>query len=292
MHKAFRCAAKIREKTNISKSPISVASVAVAKAKDLLGNIGGMTAVVIGAGEMSTLVAKHLVASEVNTIILSRNEHKAKKLADELGEFASYDSLGKLKEYINRYRIFFSATSAPGAVITDSLIEHREYERYFFDIAVPRDIELSTGELIHVFAVDDLQEIVTKNMAFREEQAQVAYKTVREETMNFYKWLQDMEIEPIIKELRLKAKACAKKEIEKAKKKGYIKHSSYDEVEKIVHQVFQSFLHEPTVNLKHISERPEGDAIMQSMQYLFGISEDRSEQLNHYKCEYHMEKQI
>lgn len=292
MHKAFRCAAKIRDKTDISKSPISVASVAVAKAKDMLGNIGGMSAIVVGAGEMSTLVAKHLVSSEVNTIILSRNEQKAKALADELGELASGESLGKLKEYLNRYRIFFSATSANGAVITDELIEHREYDRYFFDIAVPRDIELSPSSSLHVYAVDDLQEIVMKNMALREEQAQIAYKTVREETMEFYKWLQDLEIEPIIKEIRLKAKHCAKSEIQKALKKGYIKNSSLDEVEKIVHQVFKSFLHSPTINLKHISDRPEGDAIMQAIQYVFDISKDRSKHLNHYKCEYQMEKEI
>lgn len=292
IHRAFRCAAKIREKTDISKSPISVASVAVAKAKEMLGNLGGMSAIVVGAGEMATLVAKHLVSSEVNTIILSRNEQKAKNLADELGELASGEGMDKLSEYLNRYRIFFSATSASGAVIKEDMIKMREFDRYLFDIAVPRDIDVPSSNNIHVYAVDDLQEIVVKNMALREEQAQIAYKVVREETMEFYKWLQSLAIEPIIKEIRLKAKECAKNEIKKAQKKGYIKNSDFEEVEKIVHQVFKSFLHSPTINLKDISELPECDTVIQAIQYFFDINEDHSKNINHYKCEYIMEKEI
>ncbi len=292
IHRAFRCSAKIREKTDISKSPISVASVAVSKSKQMLGNLGGMSAVVIGAGEMATLVAKHLIANKVNTIIISRNRQKAASLADELGEFASCEDISKLTQLINRYRLVFSATSASGAVIDESMIQMRDFDRYFFDIAVPRDIDVPSSNNIHVFAVDDLQEIVVKNMALREEQAEIAYKVVREETMDFYKWLQSLAVTPIIKHIRLKANECAKNEIAKAQKKGYIKNSDLNEVQKLVNQVFNAFLHSPTVNLKDISDLPECDTIVQAIQYFFDINEDHSKHLNHYKCEYKMEKDI
>lgn len=292
IHRAFKCGARIREETDISKSPISVASVSVSMAKNIIGTLGGMSAVVVGAGEMATLVAKHLVANEVNTIILSRNEQKAKFLAKSLGEFASGESIERLKEYINRYRIFFSATSSTKAIITEDMLKIREYDRYFFDIAVPRDIELTSSSKVHVYAVDDLQEIVVKNMSLREKQAQIAYKIVREETMEFYKWLQSLAIEPIIKAIRLKAEDCVRKELQKANKKGYIKNSSYEEVEKVINQVIKSFLHKPTINLKVISELPECDTIIQAVQYFFDINEDHSKYLNHYKCEYKMEREI
>ncbi len=292
IHRAFKCGAKIRERTDISKSPISVASVSVAMAKDMLGNLGGMSAVVVGAGEMARLVAQHLVASRVNTIILSRNFQKASNLASSLGELASAQSFDKLSEYINRYRIVFSATSATKAVITENMLQARDYDRYFFDIAVPRDIELTPSSNIHVYAVDDLQEIVIKNMSLREKQAQIAYKIVREETMEFYRWLQTLAIDPIVKEIRLKAKECAQKEFEKARKKGYIKNSSHEEVKRIIEQVFNSFLHSPTKNLKAISDLPESDTIIQAVQYFFDINEDHGKYLNHYKCEYKMEKEI
>ncbi len=292
VHRAFKCSGRIREQTDISKSPISVASVAVAKAKEMLGNLGGMSAVVVGAGEMSTLVAKHLVANEVNTIILSRNKQKAINLANELGEFAVGEGIEKLKEYINRYRLIFSATSANGAVIKEDMIKMHEFDRYFFDIAVPRDIELNSSSHIHVFAVDDLQEIVMKNMALREEQAGIAYKIVREETIEFYKWLQSLAIEPIIKEIRLKAKDCAKEQIKKALKKGYIKNSDQKEVEKIINQVFNVFLHKPTANIRAMSKLPECDTLIQSISYFFDINEEQAKYINHYKCEYNMEKKI
>ncbi len=292
VHRAFRCGGRIRENTDISKSPISVASVAVAKAKDMLGNLGGMSAVVVGAGEMATLVAKHLVANEVNVIILSRNLKKAQDLALILGELATAEDIGKLKEYINRYKLIFSATSATGAVITEDMIKLHEFTRYFFDIAVPRDIELNSSKYIKVYAVDDLQEIVMKNMALREEQAQIAYKIVREETLEFYKWLQSLAIAPVIKEIRLKAKDCINEQVQKAQKKGYIKNCDKDEVHKILEQTFNAFLHSPTINIKEASDRPECDTLIQSLSYFFDINEDHSKYINHYKCEYIMEKKI
>ncbi len=292
VHRAFKCGGRIREQTDISKSPISVASVAVAKAKEMFGNLGGMSAVVIGAGEMSTLVAKHLVANEVNTIILSRNKQKARKLADELGEFASCEDIERLSEYINRYRLIFSATSSNGAIIKESMLKFHEFDRYFFDIAVPRDIELNSSEHIHVYAVDDLQEIVMKNMALRQEQAIMAYRIIREETNEFYSWLQSLAIEPIIKELRLKVKKCIDEQLKKALKKGYIKNSDPEEVEKIINQVFNVFLHKPTANIRDMSKLPQCDTLVQAISYFFDINEEHGKYINHYKCEYNMEKKI
>ena len=292
MHHAFRCAAAVRSGTDISKSPISVSSVAVSKAKDVFGNIGGMTAVIVGAGEMSELAAKHLITAGVNVIILNRSIDKAQALANELGELASADTFAKLGEYINRYRMVFSATGAPHAVITDDMLEEKDFDRYFFDIAVPRDIEVCSTKNVHVYAVDDLEEIVSKNMALREEQAQVAYSIVGRSTMDFFKWLQTLSVDPIIKEIREKARVIAMQEVGKAVKKGYIPAESHDEVARVVHQVFNAFLHKPTKNLKDVAEQPEADTIVQSIQYFFDINEDQLKQVNNYKCEYQMEKDI
>lgn len=292
MHHAFRCAAAVRSGTDISKSPISVSSVAVSKAKDIFGNIGGMTAVIVGAGEMSELAAKHLITAGVNVIILNRNIEKAQALAESLGELASADTLAKLGEYINRYRMIFSATGAPHAVITDDMLEDKDFDRHFFDIAVPRDIEVCNTKNVHVYAVDDLEEIVSKNMALREEQAQVAYSIVGRSTMDFFKWLQTLSVDPIIKEIRAMARQIAMQEVGKAVKKGYIAADSHDEVARVVHSVFNAFLHKPTKNLKDVAEQPEADTIVQSIQYFFDINEEESKQIDQYKCEYQMEKDI
>jgi glutamyl-tRNA reductase len=288
MHHAFRCAAEVRSRTDISKSPVSVSSVAVNKAKDLLGNLGGLTALVVGAGEMSQLAAKHLIAGGVNIIIINRNLEHAQELANELGELASVAPYAKLTEYINRYRLVFSATGAPHSVITDDMVEEREFSRYWFDIAVPRDIDVGEHANLHVFAVDDLEEIVNRNMSLREEQAQIAYSIVGRSTMDFFKWLQSMCVDPIIKEIRDHAKACSMQELEKAVKKGYIPEALQDHVSKVLHHAFNSFLHDATKNLKEVAEKPEADTIVQAVQYIFNINEDQTKRINLYKCEYQM----
>lgn len=288
MHHAFRCAAEVRSRTDISKSPVSVSSVAVNKAKDLLGNLGGLTALVIGAGEMSQLAAKHLVSNGVNLIIINRNLERAQELATELGELASVAPYAKLTEYINRYRLVFTATGAPHSVITDDMVEEKEFSRYWFDIAVPRDIDVKEHANLHVFAVDDLEEIVNKNMSLREEQAKIAYSIVGRATMDFFKWLQSMCVDPIIKEIRDQAKTCSMKELEKALKKGYIPEELHDDVAKVMHHAFNAFLHEVTKNLKDVAEKPEADTIVQAVQYIFNINEDQTKRINLYKCEYQM----
>lgn len=289
MHYAFKCAASIRNSTDISKNSISVSSVAVAKAKDIFGSLNGMKALVVGAGEMSRLACKHLITSGAKVTIINISLENAKALADELGPNASYDSISKLAQYIDESKMIFSATGAPHTIITDDMIEEKDFDRYFFDIAVPRDINISINDKIHVYAVDDLDEIVKKNVALREEQAQIAYALVGDMTNEFFKWLQSLASTPIIKALRYKAKEIAENEITKALKKGYLKHSDEEEVKKLIHQVFKAFLHTPTVNLRDLGDKMEADAIIRSVQYIFDIK-DKFEEFNFYKCEYEWEK--
>ncbi|WP_024953997.1 glutamyl-tRNA reductase [Sulfurospirillum arcachonense] len=289
MHHTFRCAADVRASTDISKNPISVSSVAVSKAKDILGSIEGSTAVLVGAGEMSALAGKHLISSGVNVIVVSMRLEKAQELAEELGELASAQPLSNLRELLNTYNLLFSATSAPHYVITKSMVESRDFNRYWFDIAVPRDIEECDMDDVDIYAVDDLEEIVAKNLSLREEQAKVAFSIVGRSTMEFFKWLQTLSIDPIIKELRDKAKECSVKEIKRSVKKGYIPEEYEETVEKILHCAFNSFLHTPTKKLKELAEKPEADTLVQSIQEIFEMDEDSIKKLNMYKCEYHIE---
>ena len=287
MHHAFRCAASVRSSTEISKNPISVSSVAVNKAKDILGSIEDQVALLVGAGEMSTLAGKHLIAAGAKVIVVNRSLEKAQNLAKELGQRAIAKPFSDLRELLNTHALLFSATGAPYSVITEDMVETREYERYWFDIAVPRDIECDMED-VNVYAVDDLKEIVAKNLSLREEQAKVAFSIVGRSTMEFFKWLQTLSIDPIIKELRDKAKECSLKEIKRSVKKGYIPAEYEDTVEKILHCAFNSFLHTPTKKLKELAEKPEADTVVQSIQEIFEMDENSIKKLNMYNCEYHM----
>ncbi len=294
MHHAFRCAATVRNSTEISKNPVSIASAAVAKAKDIFGgNLGGYTAVIVGAGEMGSLAAKHLANAKVNLIIINRDIQRAQDLADTIeGVMVTVKPFSALHEIINEYRLLFSGTGADYAVITQSMIKQVPFQRYWFDMAVPRDIEEFEDENIAVYAVDDLQEIVDKNLAMREESAKVAYAIVEEFTQEFFKWLQTLAVDPLIKEIRQKAKVCSEKEIQRAIKKGFIPSEYEEQVTKVIHLAFNGFLHKPTKRLKTIAEQPQADTIVQSIQYFFDLNSDQRKAINIYKCEYQIEKDL
>ncbi|EAL4562810.1 glutamyl-tRNA reductase [Campylobacter coli] len=287
IHSAFKCAAKVRNETQISKNPISVASVAVAKAKELLP-LDGKSAIVIGAGEMGELAAKHLITAGARVIVLNRDMEKARILCERLGVLSECDSLNNLKKYLDEYELFFSATNAPNAIITNSLIDEVSHKRYFFDIAVPRDIDISENEKISVFAVDDLEVVVRKNLALREQEARMAYGIIGRETAEFFRYLNDLALTPIIKAIRLQAKECANKQLQIALDKGYLKHSDEEEARKLIHQVFKAFLHTPTMNLKHLQGKMQSDTVINAMRYIFDL-ENNLEGLNQYTCEFNME---
>lgn len=307
---ALKCAARIRNQTEISKNPISVSSVAVAMAKEKLGSLQGADAVVLGAGEMSELACKHLLANGANVTILNRNLTNAQRLAASLigtadgailGGRASRDDAGganlrgganicaariktdaldNLKKYLNSASLFFSATGSQEPVITDTLLQPQGFKRYFFDIAVPRDVELIQSEDVEVYSVDDLEEIVKKNLILREEQAQIAYSIVAKCTNEFFKWLKAAASTPIIKALRQSAKQVAELELDKALKKGYLKHSDAEEARKLIHQVFKAFLHVPTVNLKNLGDADDADGVVNALVEIFELQENYEKFLN------------
>jgi glutamyl-tRNA reductase len=291
MHHAFRCSAAVRKSTDISKNPVSISSVAVAKAKGIFGgNLGGYSAIIVGAGEMSMLCAKHLANAGANLIIVNRNIERAYELANHIdGVSVTVEHFDELPNLVNRYRLLFTATSAPNAVITKDMVKETSFQRHWFDIAVPRDIDCEC-ENINVYAVDDLRDIMYQNIQVREENAKIGYEIVGQFTEEFFKWLQTLSIDPLIKEIRQMARECSQKEISKAIKKGYIDKEMENQVEKIIHQAFNSFLHAPTQVLKNVAENQESDTVVQSIQLFFGLNAKQRKALNMYKCDYYIEK--
>ncbi|MSN95979.1 glutamyl-tRNA reductase [Campylobacter sp. FMV-PI01] len=251
---SLKCAAEVRNKTEISKNPVSISSVAVSKAKEIFKSLNKTTAVVVGAGDMSELACKHLLSNGSNVILVNRSQDRAMKLISSLcSDRVKFEPFLNLKELINSHQIIFCATSA-NVIINDEMLQDCEFDRYFFDIAVPRNIDITENVKIKIYSVDDLQEIVKLNLAMREEQAQIAYAIIGRNVGEFFKWLKILSTTPIIKALRGLAKDISDIEIQKAIKKGYLKNSDKDEARRLIHQVFKAFLHKPTINLKNLEE--------------------------------------
>ena len=270
---AVKCAAEVRNVTNISQNPISIASVAVTQAHKLLGeNIQGMKAIVVGAGDMGVLAVKHLLRVGCDVVIIGRNIEKTQAIADSLGENVKADTIDKLPKYINRYRLLFTATSSPEAVITKDMIDNETLPRHWFDMAIPRDIENMEVEKLKIFRIDDLRSISNDNHALREEQAVRANEIVAQYKEDFYSWLRALSVEPVIKQIRQDATLAIDSEIQRALKKGFVPAEYEDNMRKMAMQMFNRFLHDPTQNLRHSSTDKNSANSIEAIKKMFDIN--------------------
>ncbi len=287
VHFAFKTAAKVRNQTQISSNAISVASIAAQKAKALQKEYNlNPSALVIGFGEMGSLAARHLLSDGFKVCVLSRDIKKIELQSDNL----SVDYFDQLHKVLNDYPIVISATGAFESIINEDLLIgfERKSKRFYFDLALPRDIEINKERAkqldITIFRVDDLKQISEHNLSQRQENLKKAYQIVGVATMEFVQWLQTLGIEPLIKNIREMAKNASLKEVERAIKKGYLPKELQFNVEKILHQAFNTFLHKPTQFLRDHSTRQESDIIIEAIKTFFGM--DESVFINAYQCEY------
>ena len=286
MHYAFKCAANVRNATSLGTGSVSVASTAVAKAKDIIGNTKGVKALVIGAGEMSELTIKHLLSSGFDVVLTSRDLKKAQILADTFETNVSVEPYSELSNLLSRIPVMITATSAPYPIITKENAPSSSINRYWFDIAVPRDIDENISlSGLEIFSVDDLQDIVNENMSLRAEQAKMAYSIVSRMSMEFFEWLKSLEIEPIVKNLYLKGETIIDKKVKNAIKKGFIRADEEENIRKLCQTVITEYLHNPSKQLKDISKNMECDVVVGTVQNMFGLNSD-SNLSNKYKCDH------
>ena len=263
LHYAFKCAARVRNATQLGSGSVSVASTAVSQAKQIYKDSTNVRALVIGAGEMSELACRHLLKYGFDVVICSRNIKKARVLAHSIisdgnGDEYSPDQIEirpyeELEILLNSMRLMITATSAPYPIIKKEMVKEFEYTRNWFDIALPRDIEDMEVEDLNIFSVDDLQCIVDENMELRSEQAKEAYSIVGNMTKEFFTWLQTLSVEPIIKDLHLKGESIIEKKVQNAIKKHFIKSEDKENITKLCQTIMTEFLHQPTVKLKDVS---------------------------------------
>ena len=173
----YRIAKKVRTSTAIGQHPVSVASAAVDLAGQLFENVSDCHALLIGAGDTTELVARHLRnAGIAKMVIANRTRSNAEKIASEVG--ASATDLTDLTERLVDADIVISATSSPLPVLGKGIVERalkpRKHKPIFMvDLAVPRDIEPEVDSLadVYLYSVDDLQQIISQNMENRQEAA-------------------------------------------------------------------------------------------------------------------------
>jgi glutamyl-tRNA reductase len=269
---AFKCAAKVRNETDISSKPVSIASVAVSKLKSVLNKIEGKKTLVIGVGEMSEITAKHMISHGADVYIMNRTKEKAEILAEEVG--AKVYDYAKLDKAVNEFEILFTATGSNAPIIVDDMIDVCNYQRFWFDMAVPRDISCSYSGMIQLFTVDDLKSIVEENKGLKEVEAKKAHGIVGRSVVEFFEWLDALNVEPMIKDIYQKAYKTAEIEAKRAIDKGYLPKEYASEAQKMAEQTLKRFLHDMTAKMRKVTHEPKSDSVAGVMQMLANSEND------------------
>lgn len=219
--KALEVGKKVRSETGISQNRVSIASTAVDLARSIFGPLDRSTALVIGAGEMASLVAVHLRENGVKKMLfVNRTEASARELAEKFdGESRPFE---QLEELLGRCDIVISSTAAPAAVVSYDLMQQvmeKRHDRPVFvvDIAVPRDFAAECQEIANVFLydVDDLQNVVDENLSQRHLEAEKARAIIKYEASQFQTSVAAFTVVPLINRLREQAETIRQAEMDR-----------------------------------------------------------------------------
>ncbi|MBU4373894.1 MAG: glutamyl-tRNA reductase [Euryarchaeota archaeon] len=278
--KAIQVGKRIRSETGINKGSVSIGSAAVELAEKNLGGLQGKTVMVIGAGEMGTLVAKALSNKNIKVIyVANRTFDRAEALACELkGRAVRYESLPK---YILISDVVISATKAPHYILTHEIVSRimgkREKELMLIDIGNPRNIESSVGEIsgISLHNIDSLRSISEANLERRKEEAKKAELILEEELAMLKRQYKRQQADNIISALYSKVEQIREKEREEAVNKLKARHTIGDIEREVLDDMTHSFanqiLAEPTKMLRNAAEHDD-ERFLETVAELFKLN--------------------
>jgi glutamyl-tRNA reductase len=280
--KAFSVGKRIRSETTIAIGAVSISYAAVELAKKIFNTLENKTVAIIGAGEMSELTAKHLVANGVSKVIVAnRTYERAVKIAEKFNgtPFAYEDDLGFLIDA----DIVISSTNASNYLIkrkplTDIMRKRKHRYMFLIDIAVPRDIEPDVSKIDHAFLynIDDLEAVAASNLKERKQEAVRAEQIVTEEARRFHDQLQILEVNPTIKALHQQFQQIAETELHACLGKTTMSDTQEEAIASMTQAIIKKLLHQPVNNLRHAVNDGNADhgQYVHALQELFALDEN------------------
>src|SRR6266516_1842009 len=279
VHHALRVAKRVRTETGIAASAVSISFMAVELGRKIFNSLVGHTVLLVGAGEMAELAARHLVnAGASDLMVANRSDKTARKLAKEFGGKA-VDYAG-LADHLANADIVICSTAAPDYVVTQDMArqvleKRRNRPSFLIDISVPRNIDSAVGELpnLFLFDIDDLEAVVSSNMREREREAERAELIVGSEVMQFQQSLRALDIGPTLGALRRKLHNIAKSEMERQRNRlGQLSPEQERAIEGLLASTVNKISH-PLLNHLRRSYDPSEEETLREWRDLFGIDE-------------------
>lgn len=280
MGRAFFVAKRVRSETSIASSAVSISYAAVELAKKIFNELKGRTVLILGAGKMSELAAKHLATSGVSKVLVwNRTYQRAVELAEVFrGEAIRTEELFK---HIERADIIISSTGSPSFILNradgERIIHLRKNRPVFIiDIAVPRDVDPEINKVSNIFLydIDDLRNVIDANLRQRQRAAQSAEEIVRQEVEFFLDHSRTRDATPAIVMLREHWETIRKEELAKSRKRlGDLSREQEAALESLTQSLMNKMLHGPTSELKRLSHQPAGQDHISAIKRMFGLKD-------------------
>ena len=278
----FAAAKRARSETGIGKQSVNISSCAVELARHIFGDLSGKKVLLMGAGEMAELAARHLRSNGCSDILVAnRTLQRAQNLAREFEGHAL--TMEQLPDYLDAADIVLSSTGASTFVLLPDAVQAAMKKRkgkpmFLVDIAVPRDIDPRIGDIdgAYLYDIDDLQQVVQGNMENRQHEADQARLLLEEEAQTFLRWLKSLESVPLIRSIQQQMDSRRLEELEKAQR--YMKGFNAEQlqaVEQFSRALMKRYMHPTLRTLKSLPDDIEGDLLMGAANRLFDL--DRPE---------------
>jgi glutamyl-tRNA reductase len=257
---AFSAAKRVRSETRIGANAVSLASATVSLARRVYADLSAHSALLIGAGEMNALTARHFMSAGVKRMVIAnRTLERARTLAAEINAHAV--GLSDLDQELAQADIVISCTGSPTPLLSKHAVEtairaRRRRPIFMVDMAVPRDIEAGVADLedVYLFSIDDLQQLVDENMQQREVAAGGARLVIAEEVNRFLTESRAQDAGPAIRALRQQAEGIRQQTVEQARRMVASGKSTDEVIEYLANTLTNRLLHTPTQALRQASE--------------------------------------
>jgi glutamyl-tRNA reductase len=266
VHHTFRVAKRVRTETGIAANAVSISYMAVELGKKIFDTLKGCTVMLIGAGEMAELSARHLVNAGVSRVIIAnRTEEAAGRIAEDFGGISI--SLDEMDQHLPEADVVICSTGAPSYVLTEeqtrkALERRRNRPTCLIDISVPRNIDPAVGNLrnVFVFDIDDLESVISSNIREREREAERAELIVQSEVMQFQQTLRLMDVGPSIGALRQKFQDMARAELARQRKRlGPLTKEQETAIESLLMSTVNKISHPILNQMRRFYETSEPD---------------------------------
>jgi glutamyl-tRNA reductase len=281
LKKSIQVAKRVRTETRLAEGAVNISYAAVELAKKIFGSLEGKSVMLLGAGEMAELAARHLINNKVEKIMVAnRTFERAEELAQEFkGDAIRFEHFPSTLVTAD---ILICSTGAQKPVVTydivKQVVKERKYRPIFMiDISMPPNIDAECEKLdgVYLYNIDALQSVVDTNVQGRQVEAEKAEDIVRQEVETYLQWERSLDAVPTIVDLREKVEELRQKELEKTLcQLNGLTDDQKRAVEILSQSLVNKLLHAPLVVLKRAASSPEGGDVIPIARKIFNLDKE------------------